>query len=134
MMAKLAKESLLKLNKNRLNCLCLSVTLIFFTYKGIAYSIIGSYVPLLLISSVLGLFFYSLNKSPKALINSIGLWSVLIIFWSLIRIVLSIVNQFLKPIPEGHVDGQLGLIGFTISLAFLFAGVYMWRSKNKILE
>lgn len=120
-------------NQDRLFSLSLSLTLIFFIYKGVLYALIGSFVPLLIILTILALILFSLKKSPKAYKRSVGLWSALIILWSTVRLLLSATNEFIKPIPEGHIDGQLGLLSVLLSITFLCAGIYMWSNRNKIL-
>ena len=132
MMAGLTDRFFKTFRQDWLFTLCLSITLSFFIYKGILYALIGSYVPLLFIFIMLALLTFSLNKSPKAFNKSVGLWSVLIILWSAVRLLLSMVNQFVKPIPEGHIDGQLGLMGILLSVAFLCAGIYIWRNRKRI--
>lgn len=120
-------------NQDRLFGLSLGLTLIFFIYKGVLYALIGSFVPLLVIFTILALILFSLQKSPLAFKRSIGLWSTLIILWSTVRLLLSAANEFVKPIPEGHIDGQLGLLSVLLSITFLCAGIYMWSNRNKIL-
>lgn len=120
-------------NRHRLFSLSLGLTLIFFIYKGVLYALIGSFVPLLIILTILTLILFSLKKSARAFKKSIGLWSSLIIIWSTVRLLLSATNEFVKPIPEGHIDGQLGLLSVLLSITFLCAGIYMWRNKNKIM-
>lgn len=110
----------------------LSVTLLFFLYKGFSYAIIGSYIPILVIFTILILFAFGLYKSEKAFIRILGLWSVLMILWACIRLLLSSVNQFVKPIPEGHIDAQLGIAGTLLSLAFLFCGIYLGKYKKSV--
>ena len=111
----------------------LSLTLLFFLYKGITYAVIGSFIPLLLIVLILGLLFFGFVKSPKALRRVIGIWAALVILWSVVRLLLSIINLFVKQIPEGHVDAQLGLYGAILSMLFLFAGIYILKMKKRIL-
>jgi len=123
------------IRKNRLFSLSLSITMIFFICKGILYAWIGSFVPLLIILSILSLILFSLKRSNKAFQRSIGLWSLLIIFWSTLRLLLSAINEFVKPIPEGHIDGQLGPMSILLSIAFLLAGIYIWKNrKSKMPE
>ncbi len=112
--------------------LLLGATLLFFLYKGILYATIGSYVPLALILVILILLMLGLNRSFKAFRQMIGLWSVLIIIWASVRLLLSIMNQFVKPIPEAHVDAQLGLSGVFLSLLFLINGIFLWKHKKRL--
>lgn len=134
MMADSRKEILKKLNQHRLFSLLLGLSLLYFVYKGLVYFFLGSYIPLLVIALILGLLFYGLKKSPAAFRRTIGFWCVLLLLWSSVRLLLGIVNQFVKPIPEAHVSGQLGITGTILSLAFLVTAVVLWRSKNKVLN
>jgi cell division protein FtsX len=119
--------------KDKVFGLSLAMTLIFFMYKGILYALIGSFVPLLIILTILGLILFSLKKSPKSFKRSIGLWSSLVILWSTVRLLLSATNEFIKPIPEGHIDGQLGSMSVLLSMIFLCAGIYMWKNRKRIM-
>ncbi|MEQ9101114.1 MAG: hypothetical protein RIF36_25540 [Imperialibacter sp.] len=110
----------------------LGITLLFFLYKGISYAAIGSYVPVVFIMAILALFIAGFYKSEKAFIRVLSFWAILVVLWSFVRLLLGIVNQFVKPIPEGHVHGQLGMAGSLLSLAFLFAGVYLLRNRKKV--
>lgn len=110
----------------------LVATLGFFLIKGITYTLIGSYVPLLVIAIILLLIGIGFGKSTKAFRRMISLWSILVILWALVRLLLSMVNLFVKPIPESHVNEQLGITGIILSCTFLFAGFYLWRYRRVI--
>lgn len=131
-MVKSINQLLHIVKQDRLFGLNLSLTLIFFIYKGMLYALLGSSVPLLIILIIPGLILFSLKKSPRAFKRSIGLWSSLIILWSTVRILLSATNEFVKPIPEGHIDGQLGMMSVLLSMIFLGAGTYMWKNRKRI--
>ena len=112
----------------------LGITLVFFVYKGISYALIGSFVPLITITIILILFIFTSKKSPNALRQMIVFWAVLLILWSSTRLLLSIVNLFVKPVPEAHVHDQLGIGGAIFSLIFLSIAIYLWRFKKSILN
>lgn len=120
--------------KNRVFSICLSITLIFFLCKGILYALIGSFVPLLFIITILCLFLFSITKSPGAFKRTLTMWSVLLILWSATRLFLSIINKFVKNIPEGHIDGQLGLMSVLLSMSFLIFSFYMLKNRKRILQ
>lgn len=123
-----------RFTKHRWYGVTLGLTLLYFLYKGLSYVVIGSYVPLLLIVVVLSLFVFSSYTSEKAFRRTISLWAILIMIWSCVRLLLTLVNQFLKPIPEGHVDGQLGILGALLSLLFLVGGIYLLRHKKRVFK
>ena len=129
-MTKLVNQLYNVFRQNQLFSLILSITLLFFVYKGVHYALIGSYVPLLFIIIILCLLMVGLNKSPNVFKWSVGSWSVLIILWATVRLLLSMANLFVKPVPEGHVDGQLGLASILLSVAFLIAGIYLWQKRK----
>lgn len=120
--------------KNRVFWMCLSITLIFFLCKGILYALIGSFVPLLFIITILSLFLFSITKSPGAFKRTLTMWSVLLILWSATRLFLSIINKFVKNIPEGHIDGQLDLMSVLLSMTFLIFSFYMLKNRKIILQ
>ena len=112
----------------------LGLTLLFFLYKGIAYLIIGSYFPLILISAIVILFILSSRNSKKLFKRIIGIWAILLIIWSSVRLLLSLTNQFVKQIPESHVSEQLGVFDSILSLLFLSGAIYLLRYKKRIFE
>lgn len=111
----------------------LGLSLLFFLYKGFAYLIIGSYLPIALISAIVILFVLSSRKSEKSFKKIISIWAILLIIWSSVRLLLSLVNQFVKPIPESHVSEQLGILSAMLSLLFLFGAIYLLSYKNRLL-
>lgn len=120
--------------KNQVFSMCLSITLIFFLCKGIIYAFIGSFVPLLFIITILSLFLFSITKSPGAFKRTLTMWSVLLILWSATRLFFSIINKFVKHIPEGHIDNQLGLMSVLASMTFLIFSSYMLKNRKRILR
>lgn len=112
----------------------LGLTLLFFLYKGFSYLIIGSYIPLVVISTIVILFILSSRISKKSFKRIIGIWTILLIMWSSVRLLLSLTNQFVKPVPESHVSEQLGIFGFLLSLLFFSGAIYLWRFKKGIFE
>ncbi len=115
---------------SRVYLLFLGVSLLFFAFKGITYALIGSFAPLLLITIILILFIFTSKKSSRALKRMMVFWAVLLLLWSSSRLLLSIVNLLVKPIPEAHVHAQLGIEGVVLSLFFLFIAMYLLKFKN----
>ncbi|MEC7753376.1 MULTISPECIES: hypothetical protein [unclassified Roseivirga] len=114
--------------------LALLLTLLFFAYRGVTYAWLGSWLPLALVALVIFLLFFSLQKSAKGFGRALRFWAVLLIIWSSIRLLLSTVNQFLKPVPEAHIAEQLGFLGALTSLLFLFSGIILYRSSSRFLK
>ena len=133
-MNKIQRDILSDLKKHFLYSLVLGSTVLFFLYKGFIYLILGSYVPLILISFIIILFVLNSSKSKKMFKKTIGFWTILVIIWSLVRILLSIINQFVKPLPESHVSEQLGISDLILSLLFLSGAIYLWLNKKRMFE
>ena len=108
----------------------LSLSILAFIGKGVMYLSISSYVPIILSLLVLGVFLIS-RKKIKLLKISIKFWAISLIVWSLIRIFIGIMNHFVKPLSENHLDQQLGIIGIIISIIFLWAGFYLLKKKYR---
>ena len=122
------------LKHNSIFLAVLGLSLLFFLYKGVLYLIIGSYVPMIVILIIMTLFLFSSRKSESGFKKTIGLWAILLIIWSMVRLLLSLTNQFIKPIPESHVSEQLGVLGTIFSLLMLFGGIYLWRNKSRLFK
>lgn len=120
--------------QNRVFTFCLGTTLLFFLCKGILYALIGSFVPLLFIITILSLFLFSITKTSGTFTRTIAMWSFLLILWSATRILLSFINQFVKHVPEGHIDDQLGLMSVLVSMTFLFFSFYILMNRKRILQ
>ncbi len=120
--------------KNRVFSICLSITLIFFLCKGILYALIGSFVPLLFIITILCLFLFSITKSPGTFKRTLTMWSTLLMLWSATRLFLSIINKFVKNIPVGHINGQLVLMNVLLSMTFLIFSFSMLKNRKRILQ
>lgn len=112
----------------------LGFTLLFFLYKGFGYLIIRSYIPLLLISAIAVLFIWSASNSKMMFRKIINLWAILLIIWSSTRILLSLMNQFVKQVPQSHISEQLGSSDFMLSLLFLSGAIYLLRYKKRVFE
>ncbi|WP_411767518.1 hypothetical protein [Winogradskyella sp. A3E31] len=108
----------------------LSLSILAFIGKGIMYLFISSYVPIILSLVVLGVFLISRRKI-KLLIISIKFWAISLIVWSVLRIFIGVMNYFVKPFTENHLDQQLGIIGMVISIIFLWAGFYLLKKKHR---
>ncbi|EAR15040.1 MULTISPECIES: hypothetical protein [Robiginitalea] len=114
--------------------LVLANSLLFFLYKGVSYALIGSYIPLLVFLGVLALWYYGLSASGLGARRVARFWAFVLILWASVRLLLAGVNQFMKPVPEGHVAAQLGLGGTLLSLAVLFCGIYLWKFRKSVFQ
>jgi hypothetical protein len=112
----------------------LGFTLLFFLYKGFGYLIIRSYIPLILLLAIVVLFIWGAGNSKKTFKKVINIWAILLIIWSSSRILLSLINQFVKQVPQSHISEQLGTSDFILSLLFLSGAIYLLRYKKRVFE
>ncbi len=133
-MNKLQRDILSILKEHPVYVFVLGFTLLYFLYKGLTYLLIGSYIPLFLISAIVILLIISSHRSKKSFKQMLNIWAILLMIWSVVRLFLILINQFIKPIPESHVAEQLGIFGFILSSIVLFGAVYLLKYKKRIFE
>lgn len=112
----------------------LGLTLLFFLYKGLTYALIGSYVPLGFILAILIFLVLASRSSKKVFKRMLGIWTILLMVWSVVRLLLILINLFIKPIPESHVSEQLGVFGGLLSVLFLLGAIYLLRYRKKLIK
>ena len=106
-----------------------ALTLLVFLIKGIHYSILRSYIPLIIVLSILTIIVIGFIYYNTLLKIAIRLWAVLLLLWSCLRIILSIF-LFFNPINESHVVHELQGFGWLNSILFLLAGSYLYRKAK----
>jgi len=125
-------NALNNISVNKKLYLLLGISMLYFVYKGVTYALIGSYVPLVFIMTVLILFYWSLRSTKKVHRSVIRLWSVLIILWSLVRLTLWIGFNLSSSLRESHMREQFTVSQNTLSILMLIAGFLIFRAlKNK---
>lgn len=98
--------------------------------KGVQYAILGSYFPIFIFLAITTLFY--INKKKKKTLNIIlKVWSIIIIAWSLLRIIIGLTDRFGKELMENHIQENLGSKGLIISLLFLIAGFFLLNKKRR---
>jgi hypothetical protein len=107
------------------------ISIIFFLVKGIQYAIIGSYVPLLMVLIVLGSLYLSFSKSIKAHRAILRIWAVLIIIWAVARFIVWVMFEVDQNLSETHIREQFGIFQHIISIAMLFIGIIIFRTKTE---
>ncbi len=112
----------------------LCLTLCFFLAKGFRYFLIGSYVPLVCISTIVILLAFGFLNSMNFFRKIIRIWGSLLLLWSAVRLLFSFINQFVKPIPESHVSEQLGISGTMLSVLFLAGAIYLFWYSGRIFK
>lgn len=110
----------------------LTLSLFFFVRKAVQYFLLGSYTPLLVMSLFLTLMIISIACNKKGFLLISKVWAVFIIIWSIVRILISVINHITDVFDEYHLISQFGILGMIISLIMLSLGVRILRS-NKVL-
>jgi len=120
----------LKLNKTL--SLTLLVSILFFLKKGIAYAVIGSFVPLWVITSIIVLLALSIQKRKKFFIIILRTWAIVLIIWAITRTLISIIHLTIKPFDGSyHTTQQLGSNSLFLSIVMMVLGILMFRNSNK---
>lgn len=124
-----------KLKENKWLLIPLILSLLFFIKKGIQYFFIGSYFSIFLVVIFLSLFLISIKYNRKMFFIVLRLWSILIIIWSGLRILIFIMNHFTNTFDEYHLTNEFGINSIIISLIMLLFGIMIIRrSNNKRLK
>tara|TARA_R110000868_G_scaffold37111_14_gene131609 strand:+ start:19479 stop:19862 length:384 start_codon:yes stop_codon:yes gene_type:complete len=105
-------------------------SLIAFLAKGIFYAIIGSYLPIILALAITVSFLLTRDKTKYHNII-IKIWAISLIIWSILRIVIGVLNHFVKPLTENHLQQQLGIQGMIISIIILVFGIFLLKKKTR---
>lgn len=120
----------IRANKNLSLFLLLSV--LFFLRKGIQYSAIGSFIPLLIIIGLILLLAISIQKGKNSFILIVRIWAITLIIWSVIRILISMIHITIKPFDGSfHLAHQFSGYTLIFSILMLALGILMFRSLNK---
>ena len=121
------------MNTNKSFNLALILSQLFFLRKGIQYMAIGSIIPMLLgICLLLPLLLF--KRHSNVFLAYSRIWSIIIMFWSSIRILFSIMNAVTDMFDEYHSQSQFGTIGVLISLFMLFLGLVIFRNSKKLIQ
>lgn len=120
------------IDNNKIFYVLLALSLGFFLIKGINYLFIGSIFPLLIALFILIIIAISFRSSEKKFRRSIQFWAILLILWASVRVLLGVINAFIKPMHESHINEQMGIVGTLISLSGLFIGVYLIKKVKKL--
>lgn len=122
-----------QISKNQGFYIPFALSILFFLRKGVQYAIIGSFIPLVFILTMImliALIFISEKKKPIKLISRT--WAIIIMIWSIIRILLSIAQLTLKSLNEYHLSNQFGFWGMALSISMLSVSILMMRKIKYI--
>jgi len=101
----------------------LTVSLVYFLYKGFQYALLGSYVPLLFIGVIGLILVWSFIKSDKAHRRALRFWAILLLIWAIVRLLLGLFLVFDTSLTESHLREQFGVISNVISVLMLIIGI-----------
>jgi len=107
--------------------LLLTLSILFFLFKGIQYALIGSFMPIIFIAFVVFLLLLSLKIIGGGHHRVVKIWAGFLIFWSIMRLVLSVVLLVDNNLTEAHLREQFTLEQQLISLFVGLVGYYMFR-------
>lgn len=120
------------IKRNQQLSLSLLFSILFFLRKGIQYSAIGSFVPLLLIVGLFILLVVSLKLGKNAFVWTVRIWAIILFFWSIVRIFISIVHLAVKPFEGSfHLAQQFSAYGLVFSVLMLVLAIGLFRSLKK---
>ena len=120
------------IDTNKTFYVVLVISLLFFLIKGINYLFIGSIIPIIIALFLLFIIVISFRSSEKKFRRAIRFWAILLIIWASVRVLLGIINAFIKPMHESHINEQMGIVGTIISLSGLCIGIYLIRKVKNI--
>ncbi|MEO1516953.1 MAG: hypothetical protein AAFV95_18160 [Bacteroidota bacterium] len=109
----------------------LVLSLLFFLRKGIQYAMMNRYLPLCILVVLLLLLLLGIQRSERAFFRLSKIWAILLIFWSIARLFISIVSQVTNTFDEYHLNHQFGLYGVGLSMGMLVIGVMIFRNAKK---
>ena len=108
----------------------LIASFLFFIRKGLQYFLIGSYLPLLVVTIFLLPFLISFKRNKKRFLRFAKIWAIAIIVWAIIRTLFSIINYFTHTFDEFHLSSQFGFTGIIINSIMIVFGIYLIRYSN----
>jgi len=109
----------------------LVLSLLYFIRKAVQYSLIGSYSSMIIVALFLFLLLISLKKNRKTFLLISRIWGILLITWSSVRILISIMNFITNVFDEYHLNNQFGIIRISLSLIMLSFGILIIRHSHR---
>ncbi len=120
----------MEINKKRKVYLyLLIVSVAFFIFKGVRYYLIDSNMPLFFSIMVVSLMVFSL-KSKQYGSLALGIWSIFLFLWSLVRLIIPLLLYFSPQVTETHIRDQFTPLELMLSIFFLALACYLWRGRR----
>ncbi|MBX2872001.1 MAG: hypothetical protein KTR30_07875 [Saprospiraceae bacterium] len=101
----------------------------FWLWKGLSYALIGRFWILLFMILLTLALVYSKNRSNGLYRSLVWLWSLYLMLWGVIRLVLASLMLF-SPISDLHVSQHFGWIGNIVSTSSLLMGYELFRRSR----
>lgn len=112
-----------RIYKDKLLYSMLVASLLYFLIKGIKYLLIGSYVPILFISVIFILLYWSFTLNIKTHYRILKFWALILIVWAIARISLWLILMIDTKLTESHMREQFGMIQHIISILIFVCGL-----------
>jgi len=124
-------EKLSNISKSKLLYVMLGISIVFFFAKGLKYLIIGSYIPIIFILSIISILYWSLMSNNKFHFKVLKFWAILIIVWAIVRLGIWLIFQIDVNLTESHIREQFGIFQHIISILMLIIGIGIIRQTNQ---
>lgn len=111
--------------------LLLGLSILFFLIKGLNYMLIGSYVPIVFISVIIIILYWSFTSNLKNHHNILRFWAILLIVWALARLSVWLIFKIDLSLTESHTREQFGVFQHIISILMLVIGFGIIRQMKK---
>lgn len=105
------------------------VSLLLFLYKGIAFALLGSYVPLLISVCFASFIMVSKVKSATSFHVAKKIWAYTIISWCVIRIILAIL--IVTTLNEAYLLDQINWANLALTIFLIMTAYLLLKTKNR---
>lgn len=104
----------------------LTATLLPFLWKAVSYALLGSNLPLATFAALALIVGVGLRVGGSWRRRALRVWSAAAILWGAARLVL-LVSFVAADLSEAHLRSQVNLMSILLSVAYVVAGVMLWR-------
>lgn len=104
-------------------------SLLIWFWKGISYALIGRFWILLFMTLLILTILYSQNQRNGIYRKLVWLWSIYLMLWGVIRLVLAGLMS-LSPISDLHVTQHFGWLGNLFSTCSLLLGYELFKRSR----
>lgn len=104
----------------------LTATLLPFLWKAVSYALLGSNLPLATFAALALIVGIGLRVGDSWKRRALRAWSAAAILWGVARLVL-MVSFVAADLSEAHLQAQVNMMSILLSMAYVVAGVMLWR-------